>query len=99
LANHRELLRMSGIVGFMAAVLLTAATVASAETVGFSQVGAESDWRTAFTADMQAEANARGVDLHFDDAQGSVERQFAAVRRFIAERVNAIVIAPVVVDG
>ena len=33
------------------------------------------------------------------DAQGNIERQFAAVRRFIAERVDAIIIAPVVVTG
>jgi len=86
-------------VSFMAAALLTMATAASAETVGFSQVGTESDWRTAFTADMQAEAKIRGINLHFDDAQGSVDQQFAAVRHFIAERVDAIVIAPVVVTG
>jgi len=86
-------------VSFMAAALLTMATAASAETVGFSQVGTESDWRTAFTADMQAEAKIRGINLHFDDAQGRVDQQFAAVRHFIAERVDAIVIAPVVVTG
>src|SRR5450631_4192103 len=90
---------MARFVSFMAAALLTVATAASAETVGFSQVGTESDWRTAFSADMKAEAKTRGIDLHFDDAQGSVDRQFAAVRRFIAERVDAIVIAPVVVGG
>jgi galactofuranose transport system substrate-binding protein len=92
-------LNMVRFVSFMAAALLTMATAASAETVGFSQVGTESDWRTAFTADMQAEAKIRGISLHFDDAQGSVDQQFAAVRHFIAERVDAIVIAPVVVTG
>src|SRR3984885_9364248 len=86
-------------VSLMAAALLTMAAAASAETIGFSQVGAESDWRTAFSADMQREAKARGIDLLFDDAGGSVERQIAAVRRFIAQRVDAIVIAPVVVSG
>jgi simple sugar transport system substrate-binding protein len=75
------------------------ASGASAETVGFSQVGAESDWRTAFSADMKAEAKLRGITLDFDDAHGNVEAQYAAVRRFIAERVDAIVIAPVVVTG
>src|SRR3984957_19290485 len=74
-------------------------TVASAATVGFSQVGAESDWRTAFTADMQAAAEARHIKMEFDDAQGSVDRQIAAVRRFISDHVDAIVIAPVVVNG
>jgi simple sugar transport system substrate-binding protein len=83
----------------MVSALMALATSVSAEIVGFSQVGAESDWRTAFTADMQAEAKARGIDLRFDDAQGSVDRQFAAVRRLIAEHVDAIVIAPVVVTG
>jgi galactofuranose transport system substrate-binding protein len=89
---------MVRILSFVAAALLTV-SVASAETVGFSQIGAESDWRTAFSANMQSVAKTRGIDLHFDDAQGSVDRQFAAVRRFIAEQVDAIVIAPVVVSG
>jgi galactofuranose transport system substrate-binding protein len=83
----------------LAMVLSVRLTVASAETVGFSQVGAESDWRTAFTADMQAEAKARRVKMEFDDAQGSPDRQIAAVRQFIADHVDAIIIAPVVVTG
>lgn len=83
----------------MAAVLLAFATAALAETIGFSQVGDESDWRMAFSADMQTVAKSRHIDLHFDDAHGNVERQFAAVRRFIAEHVDAIIIAPVVVGG
>lgn len=89
---------MVRILSLVAAALLIV-SAASAETVGFSQIGAESDWRTAFSASMQSVAKTRGIDLHFDDAQGSVDRQFAAVRRFIAERVDAIVIAPVVVSG
>jgi ABC-type sugar transport system substrate-binding protein len=90
---------MPRLVTFMAALLMTMATAASAETVGFAQVGTESDWRTAFSADMKAEAKARGIDLRFDEAGGNVERQFAAVRRYIAERVDAIIIAPAVVTG
>ncbi|PPQ32225.1 ABC transporter substrate-binding protein [Rhodopila globiformis] len=84
---------------WLIAALLTFATAASAETIGFSQVGAENEWRTAFSADMKAEAKARGINLLFDDAQGSLDRQFAAVGRFIAEHVDAIIIAPVVVTG
>jgi ABC-type sugar transport system substrate-binding protein len=98
-ADGRGLSKMTRIAGFMVAALLIMTTAASAETVGFAQVGSESDWRTAFSADMRAEAKIRGIDLRFDDAQGNVERQFAAVRRFIAERVDAIVIAPVIVTG
>jgi galactofuranose transport system substrate-binding protein len=93
------LLQMIRFASFLGAALLAVATAASATTIGFSQIGSESDWRTAFSADMKAEAKIRGIDLHFDDAQGSVDGQFAAVRRFIAERVDAIVIAPVVVAG
>ena len=83
----------------LAAALAAGMSVASAETIGFSQVGSESDWRTAFTADMQAEAKARHIKMDFDDAQGSVDRQIAAVRRFISEHVDAIIIAPVIVTG
>jgi simple sugar transport system substrate-binding protein len=72
---------------------------ASAQTIGFSQVGTESDWRTAFSADMKAEAEKRGIKLIFADAQQRKEAQFAAVRSFIAQHVDAIVIAPVVVSG
>jgi simple sugar transport system substrate-binding protein len=90
---------MPRLFSFIAAVMLTAATAASAETVGFSQIGAESAWRVAFSADMRAEAKIRGITLDFDDAEGHADRQIAAVRRFIAEHVDAIVIAPVVVAG
>src|ERR1700756_4414395 len=83
----------------LAMVFAVGWAAAPAETVGFSQVGAESDWRTAFTADMQATAQARHIKMEFDDAQGSVDRQIAAVRRFIADHVDAIVIAPVIVPG
>ncbi len=84
---------------FLAVALLLAATPAIAETIGFSQIGSESDWRTAFSTDMRAEAKLRGIDLRMEDADGSAERQIAAVRRFIADKVDAIVIAPVVVPG
>jgi simple sugar transport system substrate-binding protein len=82
-----------------AALLLLAAGAASAQTIGFSQVGSESDWRTAFSADMKAEAKKRGIDLKFSDAQQKEENQLKAVRSFIAQKVDAIIIAPVVVTG
>ncbi len=90
---------MTRLAGFIMTLFLALAVPAVAETIGFSQVGAESEWRTAFSADMRREAAKRGIDLRFDDAQGDIERQFAAVRRFIAQSVDAIVIAPVVVEG
>jgi simple sugar transport system substrate-binding protein len=78
---------------------LLAAGVAHAETIGFAQVGSESDWRTAFSADVKAEAARRGITLLFADADNNAARQQEAVRGFIADRVDAIVIAPVVVTG
>ena len=90
---------MARLILCIVAVLLTVMVAASAEVVGFSQVGTKSDWRTAFTADMRKEATIRGIDLRLDDAQQSIDRQFASVRRFVADRVDAIVIAPVIVTG
>lgn len=63
-------------------------------TVGFSQIGAESDWRVAETASIKEEAEKRGVDLKFSDAQGKKENQIRAIRSFIAQGVDAIILAP-----
>lgn len=72
---------------------------AFAVTIGFSQVGDEGDWRPAFSKDMQVEAKKEGIDLKFADAHGSPEEQLKAVRGFIAAKVDAIIVAPVVVTG
>ena len=68
-------------------------------TVGFSQIGAESDWRTAETKSIKDEAAKRGVDLKFSDAQGKQENQIKAIRSFIAQGVDVIALAPVVSTG
>ena len=83
----------------LGASLLMAGSSAFAVTIGFSQVGDEGDWRPAFSKDMQEEAKKEGVDLKFADAQGKEEEQLKAVRAFIAQKVDAIIIAPVVVTG
>ncbi len=67
--------------------------------VGFSQIGAESAWRTAETESIRSEAAARGVDLKFSDAQQKQENQIKALRTFIAQDVDAIILAPVVESG
>ena len=79
--------------------MMLAGTSAFAVTIGFSQVGDEGDWRPAFSKDMQEEAKKEGIDLKFADAQGKQEEQLKAVRAFIAQKVDAIIIAPVVVTG
>ena len=67
--------------------------------VGFSQIGAESGWRTAETESIQSEAKKRGIDLRFSDAQQKQENQIKALRTFLAQRVDAIILAPVVETG
>ena len=68
--------------------------------VGFSQVGAESDWRTANTESMKATfTEENGYKLIFDDAQQKQENQIKAVRNFIQQDVDYIVIAPVTETG
>jgi len=67
--------------------------------VGFSQVGAESAWRTAETESIRNEAAKRGVELKFADAQGKQENQVQALRSFIAQHVDAIILAPKVETG
>jgi galactofuranose transport system substrate-binding protein len=69
-------------------------------TVGFAQTGSESGWRSANTESMQtAFSKENGFDLKFNAADNKIEAQIAAVRGFITQGVDAIVIAPIVEDG
>ena len=77
----------------------SAGSTAKTLTIGFSQVGAESAWRTAETKSVQDEAAARHIDLKFSDAQQQQENQISAIRAFIAQGVDAIILDPVVVTG
>ncbi len=68
--------------------------------VGFSQVGAESDWRKANTRSMQeALSPENGYRLILDDAQQKLERQITAIRNFINQGVDYIVLAPTTERG
>ena len=67
--------------------------------VGFSQIGSESGWRAAETTLTKQQAEKRGVDLKFADAQQKQENQIKALRSFIAQKVDAIFVAPVVATG
>ena len=69
-------------------------------TVGFSQVGAESDWRTANSESMKSTfTKDNGYELIFDDAQQKQENQISAIRNFIQQDVDYIVLAPVTETG
>ncbi|HEX7908170.1 MAG TPA: ABC transporter substrate-binding protein [Paraburkholderia sp.] len=68
-------------------------------TLGFSQVGAESAWRTADTVSVKTAAKDAGINLKFSDAQQKQENQIKAIRSFIAQKVNVIAFSPVVESG
>jgi ABC-type sugar transport system substrate-binding protein len=67
--------------------------------MGFSQVGAESEWRSANTTSIKDAAKQAGVTLKFADAQQKQENQVKAIRSFIAQRVDVIAFSPVVETG
>ena len=68
--------------------------------VGFSQVGAESDWRNTNTRSMQEALSERnGYRLIFDDSQQKQQRQITAIRNFIQQEVDYIVLAPTTEEG
>lgn len=104
-------MRTTTIVAIAAAALMSACSQNGSEssgaptagerpiTVGFSQVGSESGWRTSFSESVKAEAERRGIDLKFSDAQQKQENQIRAIRSFIAQDVDAIMVAPVVETG
>lgn len=86
-----------------AALALAAGTSAFAQdkpiTLGFSQVGAESAWRTANTVSVKTAAKDAGINLKFSDAQQKQENQIRAIRSFIAQKVDVIAFSPVVESG
>ena len=69
-------------------------------SVGFAQTGSESGWRSANTESMKTAFSAEnGFELTFNAADNDTAAQIAAVRDFINQGVDAIVIAPIVEDG
>lgn len=78
----------------------TASKKSDTITIGFSQVGAESDWRVANTKSMKSALSEKnGFKLSFADAQQKQENQTKAVREFISQGVDVIAIAPVTETG
>ncbi|MDH2425414.1 ABC transporter substrate-binding protein [Sphaerisporangium sp. TRM90804] len=67
--------------------------------MGFSQVGAESGWRTANTKSVQEAAEKAGIQLKFSDAQQKQQNQIKALRSFVQQRVDVIAFSPVVESG
>lgn len=75
---------------------LCTCAMADTLTIGFAQVGHESDWRAANTLDYQTTFTAEnGYELLFVDADNDHTAQMEAVRNFIQQDVDYIVICPV----
>lgn len=67
--------------------------------IGFSQIGSESAWRIGNTKDIEEQAQNYGVNLMLENANQKQENQIAAIRRFIAYKVDVIAFSPIVEDG
>ena len=67
--------------------------------LGFSQVGSESAWRIGNTRDIEQRAGEYGVSLMLENANQKQENQIAAIRRFIAYKVDVIAFSPIVEEG
>ena len=68
--------------------------------IGYAQVGHEAAWRDANTTSFKTTFTPEnGYELLFVDADGNQEVQIAAIRDFIAQNVDYIIVAPVVESG
>lgn len=96
--NRRQWVAAFGVAPLVGALPLWAAAQQKI-VLGFSQIGAESEWRTANTESIKASAKEAGIELKFSDAQQKQENQIKAIRSFIAQKVDVIAFSPVVESG
>ena len=66
---------------------------------GFSQLGDESEWRTASSSDIRRAADRAGVQLIFDNALQQQFNQIKAIRSFILKGVDIIAFCPIIEGG
>ena len=88
----KSLIATLTIIAFLAAI--TPFAMAGGKIVGFSQVDNQNPWRLAETESIKSEAKARGYKLKYSDGQAVQANQIAAVRDFIAQGVDGIILAP-----
>ncbi|MDO4459096.1 MAG: ABC transporter substrate-binding protein [Clostridia bacterium] len=68
--------------------------------VGFSQLGYESDWRAANTLSMtEALSEEHGYELLYENAKQRQDNQLLAIRNFVLQNVDIIILAPVSETG
>ena len=69
-------------------------------TVGYVMIGAESDWRLACNKSVEeAFTRANGYSLLISDAQQKQDKQIKAVREFVNQEVDYILLNPIVESG
>jgi len=86
----------------VAMMVFSVTAIAAPKTwvVGFSQIGSESEWRTADTISVQdAITNDPTLVMVYSDAQQKQENQIKALRSFIARRVDVILFTALVETG
>ena len=85
----------------MALVMVMAVAVASADVkIAFSQIGQESDWRTANTDSVKAAIEGHeGWEFIYSDGQQKQENQINALKDFITQGVDYILFTGVVTSG
>lgn len=67
--------------------------------VGFAQLGSESAWRNANTESVKTAAKDAGVSLIFKNAEGSQDVQKQIIQDFIIQKVDVIILPPLVATG
>ena len=68
-------------------------------TVGFVQMGYKSSWRSAETDSIRDTAREREIKLIYIDAQNKQELQIKALRNFIANSIDGIILVPIIKTG
>lgn len=98
--NKKVLFGLAAVAAMTAAMATSAYAEEGATTIGFAQVGHESDWRTASTKSCQDVFSAdNGYDLQFVDCDNDSAAQLEAVRGFIEQDVDYIIVDPIVSTG
>ena len=67
--------------------------------LGFAQVGSESGWRIANTKSVISAAADAGIELIYENAEQSQEKQIEIIRRFIQMKVDVIAFSPKTENG
>jgi simple sugar transport system substrate-binding protein len=99
-------LKFAAVIACFFMLIMTGCTAAADEpeikeriVFGFSQLGDESEWRTASSNDIRRAAERWGIQLIFDNALQQQSNQIKAIRSFILKGVDIIAFCPIVEDG